>query len=220
MIAELLKQDIECLSTSDSVNDATDFLSREEATEIILADEGRYLYMLRELDIMSCMDDNTSLGLVAGDREGYFVYQEDHILKAFQKTQDNDLSILPVVNREMKYLGALKKEDILDYLSDSYSITDKESVIIIEHLARDFSLTTICSVIEQEGGKILGVLTAPADDQPERIWISITIHTNTLQQIISSLERHEFEIVAHMSNEENETIIKERYESLMTFLNV
>jgi len=134
--------------------------------------------------------------------------------------QENDLTIIPIIDKELNYKGAVRKDEILDFLSESYSISDKESVIILEHFARDYSLTEICNIIEQEGGKILGVLTSATPETSEKMWISLTIHTNMLQQTISSLERHEYNIVAHMSNEENETIIKERYESLMTFLNV
>ena len=218
MIAEVLKDTVLDLSPNDDIQRAMDVLSQEEIAEVIITEEGRYLYMLRELDIISGIGE--TLNTVSAEREGHFVYQDDHILKAFKKTQDNDLSIIPVVDREMKYLGAIRKEEILDYLSDSYSISEKESVIIIEHLARDYSLANISSIIEQEGGKILGVLMSPTENQNERLWISLTIHTNSLQHIISSLERHEYEIVAQMSDEENETIVKERYESLMNFLNV
>jgi len=218
MIVEIIKEEIDILAPTDSIATAMDVISQEEISEVIVCDDSRYLYMIRELDIMS--SDAKSLEDIAGGREGHFVYEQDHILKAFQKVQENDLTIIPIIDKELNYKGAVRKDEILDFLSESYSISDKESVIILEHFARDYSLTEICNIIEQEGGKILGVLTSATPETSEKMWISLTIHTNMLQQTISSLERHEYNIVAHMSNEENETIIKERYESLMTFLNV
>ena len=218
MIAELLKEELPHVAPQDKIAQAIDILQDEDISELIIAEEGQYLYMIREIDILSSLKE--TIGELNTAREGHFAFVEDHFLKALQKMHNNDLSILPVVDQEMKLKGALRKDDLLDYLCTGYVGTEQDSIIIIEQAMRDYSLATLSSIIEQEGGKVIGVFNAPVQGSNEKIWVSLTLNTLSLQQIISSLERHDFEIIAHMSGQENETMIKERYESLMTFLNV
>lgn len=218
MIAELLKSELPSVSTEANVAEALSILQNEEILEVVVTDNGRYQYMIREIDIISSAKEKISE--IIGEREGHFTYKEEHFLKSLQKMHTNDLSILPVLDKEMEYIGVLRKEDLLDYLCEGLALAEQESIIIIEQAIRDYSLASLSNVIEQEGGKILGVFIAPANMSTEKIWVSLTLKTVAFQKIVSSLERYGYEIIAHISAEESETMIKERYESLMTFLNI
>ncbi len=218
MIADILKVDIPSISHTERVVNAMDILQNEDITEIVITEGGRYLYMLREIDLMNSL--NTSIDKINAERGGHFVYEEEHFLKALQKLHSNDLTILPIVDKSMKYLGAVRKDDLLDYLCERYAVSNNESIIIIEQAIRDYSLAAISNIIEQEGGNVLSVFSAPARGSIQKLWVSLTIKTISIQKIVTALERYEYEIIAHMSGEEDGRMIKERFESLMTFLNV
>jgi predicted transcriptional regulator len=218
MIADILKDEIPSVPSEGSIEMASRILQKEDITEIVVTEDGRFVYMLRELDLISSSGEK--IQEITSAREGYFAYEEEHFLKSIQKMHVNDLSILPVVDTELKYLGALRKDDLLDYLCDQYTVSENESIIIIEQAMRDYSLAALSRIVEEEGGKVLGVFIGPSKFSSEKVWVSLTIQTGSLQKTVSSLERHEYDIIAHMSGEENETMMKERYESLMTFLNV
>tara|TARA_Y100000385_G_C13109390_1_gene651394 strand:+ start:15154 stop:15810 length:657 start_codon:yes stop_codon:yes gene_type:complete len=218
MIAEILIEKIEGASSEEKVENVANILQNEDITEIVVLENGRYIHMLREIDIMSSLKNRISE--ITTEREGYFAYEEEHFLKSLHKMHVNDLSMLPVVDKNMTYLGALRKESVLDYLCEQYAVSESDSIIIIEQGIRDYSLATISRIVEEEGGKVLGVFIGTAKGSKEKIWVSLTIQTTSLNKTVASLERHEYQIIAHMSAEENQTIIKERYESLMTFLNV
>ena len=117
-------------------------------------------------------------------------------------------------------MGAITKRKIEDYICDSYSVGSEGSIIIIEQALRDYSLATIANATEQEGAKILGLFINPAENNLEKIWISIKLNTLESGRIISALERHGLDVIAQIDNEYKGDGIKERYESFMTFLNV
>ena len=218
MIAEILKEEILSISSSASVKDVIELLNTEDISEAIVTDEGRYIYFIREIDILN--SSKNQISEINLDREGYFAYEDEHFLKSIHKMHINDLSVLPVVDQNMMYVGALRKDSLLDYLCEQYIISENESIILLEQAMRDYSLATLSRIIESEGGRVLGVFIGASKYNNEKIWVSLTVQTTSLNKTVAALERHEYEVIAHMSGEENDSMIKERYESLMTFLNV
>jgi len=218
MIAELLREDVGSIEVDEPVSKAINILNRYDISELAVTDNNRYSYLLRELDVLS--SGEKIIANISVEKEGYYVYEDDHFLHALIKMNTADLSIIPVISRDLEYKGVIRKSTLLDYFCDSYSLSGEGSIIIIEQNLRDYSLTSISNIIEQEGGKILGVITAPLERNTEKIWISLKLNTIAIGSIISSLERYEYVVVAQMSSDENENMIKERYESLMNFLNV
>lgn len=218
MIAELLREDIEAMDVNGNVSEAINLLNAQDVYELPITDGSRYVYLLRELDIMS--SDAEKMSEVSADREGHYIFEDEHILQALIKVNAHDLSIIPVLNRELEYKGALRRSEILDYICNSHSLSGEGSIIILEQYYRDYSLTTLANIIEQEGGKVMGIFTSAIENDMEKLWVSLKLNTHDTAAIISSLERHEYEIVAQMNGGENESVMKERYESLMNFLNV
>ena len=218
MIAELLLEDITSVEEKGTILDAITILDSQDISELAVTDNKTYIYLVRELDLMSSEED--MIADISVQREDHFVYEDDHFLQALIKMNNSDLSIIPVVSKDMKYRGAIRKSRLIDYMCDSYSLSGTGSIIILEQYLRDYSLTAVANIIEQEGGKIMGVFIVPAEKNSEKIWISFKLNAISINTIISSLERHEYVVVAQMSGDENKSLIKERYESLMNFLNV
>lgn len=218
MIAEVLREDIPSVELDDTLQRSLDIINANEVTEVSVTDRNKFLHILREIDLLT--SDAWKISDLNGDQEGAFIFRDDHFFQALIKINNLDLSLIPVVNREMEYMGAITKRKIEDYICDSYSVGSEGSIIIIEQALRDYSLATIANATEQEGAKILGLFINPAENNLEKIWISIKLNTLESGRIISALERHGLDVIAQIDNEYKGDGIKERYESFMTFLNV
>ena len=218
MIAEVLREDIPSVELDDTLQRSLDIINANEVTEVSVTDRNKFLHILREIDLLT--SDAWKMSDLNGDQEGAFIFRDDHFFQALIKINNLDLSLIPVVNREMEYMGAITKRKIEDYICDSYSVGSEGSIIIIEQALRDYSLATIANATEQEGAKILGLFINPAENNLEKIWISIKLNTLESGRIISALERHGLDVIAQIDNEYKGDGIKERYESFMTFLNV
>ena len=58
MIAEILIEKIEGVSSEEKVENVANILQNEDITEIVVLENGRYIHMLREIDIMSSLKQN------------------------------------------------------------------------------------------------------------------------------------------------------------------
>ena len=218
MIAEILREDIESVEKDGSIPEALDIIHAHDINEVAITERNKLHYLVREIDLID--QKSTQLSSLQIERENFFVYDDDHIFLGLIKMNTNDLSMIPVVNREMEYKGAMTKDDVVDYICDSVSHRGEGGVIIIEETFRDYSLSALANIVEQESGKILNVFISTVADNNDKVWISLKLNTLVLGNIISSLERHGYNVVAQITGEYGDNVIKERYESLMSFLNV
>ena len=53
MIADILKDEIPSVPSEGSIEMASRILQEEDITEIVVTEDGRFVYMLRELDLIS-----------------------------------------------------------------------------------------------------------------------------------------------------------------------
>jgi predicted transcriptional regulator len=218
MIAELLREDILSIEKNDALSQGQEIMNTNEISEIAVTDKNVLQFLLREIDLIDVQSLKASSLTI--EKENIFVFEDDHVFQAMIKMNNNDLSMIPVVNREMDYKGVLTKRNVIDYICDSHSIGGEGSIIILEETFRDYSLTNISNIIEQEGGKVIGLFITSVDQQSEKLWISLKLNTLIISNIIAALERREYNVIAQISGEHGENMIKERYESLMTFLNI
>lgn len=218
MIAEILREDIDSVEKDGTTQEALDIIHTHDINEVAITDRNKLFYILREIDLID--QDSTQLSALQMEKENHFVYDDDHIFLGLIKMNNNDLSMIPVVNRDMEYKGAMTKDDVIDYICDSVSHRGEGGIIIIEETFRDYSLSALANIVEQESAKILNVFISTVDSNSEKVWISLKLNTLVLGNIISSLERHGYDVVAQITGEYGDNVIKERYESLMSFLNV
>ena len=82
----------------------------------------------------------------------------------------------------------------------------------------DYSLTEIASIIESNNTKILSsyVISKPNSTNIE---ITLKLNKTNINSIIKDFERHDYIIQASYKEEDSDKDFKDRYESLMRFLN-
>ena len=90
---------------------------------------------------------------------------------------------------------------------------------MLEMPKRDYSLAEISRIIESEGVAIL-ISFLTADKDSEKVYVTVKINTQDAQHAIATLQRHEYHIRASFSEETYFEDLKERYDALMSYLNV
>ena len=175
MIAEILREYIPSVEQDALLEEAMDILNSNDITDIAVTEGNRFLHSIREIDLITSEAKNISD--IKSDPISAFVHNDDHIFKAMLRINNLDLSVIPVVDREMQYMGGITKDAIIDYICDSYSIGNEGGILILEETIHDYSMAKISSIIEQEGAKIFGVFVTPVEGQVEKLWISLKLNS-------------------------------------------
>ncbi|HOG20191.1 MAG TPA: CBS domain-containing protein, partial [Salinivirgaceae bacterium] len=93
-------------------------------------------------------------------------------------------------------------------------------IIVVEVHVNDYSLSQIAQIVEGNDAKILSMYVVSQPDSM-RLTITIKLNTSELTSIIRTFERYEYDIKATFEEKDTmKEVIRERYNSLMNYLNV
>ena len=217
-IERLISPLVPTLTPSDSGNRALELMEENNLTQLPLVEDDYYLALVQESEIMDW--DNQATKLSDSGRLSYkpAIPISAHPFDALRITNQMNLSVLPVVDFENKYLGAITRETLLKYITETSGLDNPGGIIVLEMLPRNYSLYQIARICENEDVSILfsQVYTTPDG------MLEVTLKTNrtSLEAVASSFERHEYRVKEVYGDQKNIEDVMGKYNLLMNYLNM
>ena len=206
------------LKTSDSGEEALTLMNINHVKHLPIVNDTQLLGLISEGDILN-HDLSDAIGGYQLSLVRPYSYESEHLFEVMSKMASNNLTVIPVVDRDENYLGLITQEDLIQFYASSFSFTEPGSIILIETNKHQYSLAEISRIIESENASILSSFLT-TDDESTNVLVTIKINRQDIGRIISTLERFEYEVKGSFTEEEYIDELKERYDSLMTYLNV
>lgn len=219
MIAEnLISTGILPLKTSDTGQDALGMMDDFHVRHLPIVNNQQLLGLISDDDIL-LHNEEDAIGSFALSVSKYYVKTNDHIYEVMRLLSDYQLTVIPVINHEGDYVGMISQEDVLNYFAKTATFAETGSIIVLSIQRRDYSLVEIARIVESEGAAILSSFITSI---PESILLEVTLKINrqNIQSILASFGRFDYEIKASFNEAEFYENLQERYDSLMSYLNV
>ena len=147
------------------------------------------------------------------------VFPDDHVYDVMRYLVEYKLTMVPVVDREGNYMGMVTSEDLLKFFAETSTFRDPGSIVILEMGRHDYSLAEIARIVESEGAIILSTFIRSFADT-ERIEVTVKINSQSIAATLSTFERFNYTVKASFNEKQLQDTLKERYDSLMNYLNV
>jgi acetoin utilization protein AcuB len=219
MIArDLISDEIIPLRTSDSGEDALERMDDYHVRHLPIVEKGQLLGLISEEEIFDA-DPQELIGAYDLKMVHPFVQDTVHIYETMRVLHEYRLTLVPVVDKENKYLGVVALSDLLKYFAESASLSEPGSIIVLEINKHNYSLSQIARIVESENGVILNSFITSLPDSTE-LEITLKINRPDIGRILSSFVRFGYEIKASFSESEYIDSLQEHYDSLMSFMSV
>lgn len=219
MIAEnLISSAILPLRTSDTGEEALQVMEDFYVRHLPIVNDTQLLGVISEDDVL-LHDIHEPVGSYALSLLKPYVKAQDHIYEIMRLLSENQLTIIPVVDFDHNYLGMIAMEDVLNYFAKTGTFSEQGSIIVLEMHRRDYSLSEISRIVESEGAAVLSSFIS-SDLDTSRIHVTIKINRPNIQNILATFERFDYEIKASFNESDYLESLKDRYDSLMSYLNV
>jgi len=219
MIAgELISQNVMPLRTSDSGDTALGMMGDFYIKHLPIVNSAELLGILSEDDILD-NDVEEAVGSYRLSLRNIYVRDFDHIYEAFKLFNVHQLTALPVVDYENNYTGMILLEDVVKVVAATFSITEPGGILVLEMSRRDYSLAEMAKIVESENANILSSYISPTIDT-NIVQVTLKINIPNLQSIIATFQRYKYLVKASYQETEYMDALKERYDSLMTYLEV
>lgn len=207
------------LTPEDTGDKAIDIMAENNLPELPVVDaDDHYMALITEDDILNWK--NTGDKISSSDSLAYkpAVHGSGHPFEAMRIMNQMNLSVLPVVDNDHKYIGSVTKDTLLKYITENSGIDAPGGIIVLEIAPRNYTLPEIARICENEDVVIMNMLA----NVNERGMLEITLKVNrsALDAVVSSFERHKYHVKAVYGEHSNNDDIADKYNLLMNYINM
>lgn len=219
MIASnLLSQTIIPLKTSDSGEEALSIMSDYYVKHLPIVNDKQLLGLISEDDILN-NDVQEAVGSFRLSMSRPYATEKDHIFEVMRIMSEYNLTVIPVVDSEDNYLGMVSQDDLLRFFATIGSFTEPGSIIVLEMSKRDYSLAQIARIVESENAAVLSSFITTNLDST-KIDVTVKINLQDVSAVLATFQRFDYTVKASFQESDYFDSLKDRYDSLMSFLNV
>jgi CBS domain-containing protein len=129
------------------------------------------------------------------------------------------LSVIPVIDKDENYMGIITRDELLNYFATQTDILEPGGILVLELNVKDYALAEIARIIESNGARILCIF-AITNYNSNKMELTIKVNQTDLQPIIAGLNRFNYIVKETFQEAEYFDNLKERYDSLMNYLNI
>jgi CBS domain-containing protein len=215
---QLISDSIIPLRTSETGETALGIMNEFYVRHLPIVNDKQLLGLISEEDILE-HDAHEPVGSYQLSLIRPFVKHNDHLYEILRLISEYRLTLIPVVDDEENYIGLVTMEDVLQFFSKTASFSEPGSIIVLEMGRQDYQLSQIAQIVESENATILSSFITTNLDSI-RIDITLKINRQNIQNILATFERFEYQIKASFNENEYTGTLRDRYDSLMAYLNV
>ncbi len=219
MIAqELISNTILPLRTSDTGDFALSIMNEFYVKHLPIVNNDQLLGLVSEEDILE-HDVEEAVGSYNLSMNRPYVSAGDHLFDVMRVMSEFNLTVVPVIEVEDQYVGLITQEDLIQYYASSFSFAERGSIVVLEMAKTEYSLSTLSQIVESENGVVLSTFITSDADSP-RVLVTLKINKQDITTILAAFRRYEYQINATFTETDYYDTLKERYDMLMSYLNV
>lgn len=216
-----LNTDVRPLTSQDSISAALGLMEEMDANSLPVIDSTtqKLIGQVSFKKLQGHTDHARSISDIELD-SAVKIYEAQHIFEAARLMLLYEMRFIPVVNNELEYRGTVRKQNVLEVLTDMLNLGAYGSVITIELDERDFSLSEIVHLIEMEGAKILGITVETPDANNRQFEVSVKLNLQDVSRVAATLRRYSYTISAEPGTEVLEMDLEHRADELIKYLDM
>ena len=216
--SNLISSSLITLHPDDDGTKALSLMDELRVNHLAVVRNTFYLGIISEKEILNWDSPDEFIDEHLTELSAPSVIGSQHLFDIIQVVEQNSLSIIPVLDEQKHYLGAISNRKLLYTIAKSTAVQSVGGVIVLQMKHNDYSMSEIARILESNNTKILSsyITSTPVDQEME---LTLKLNKIDMTAIIKDLERFDYKITASYKKDNQEEDFLDRYESLIRFLN-
>lgn len=214
---DLISPIIPTVNCSDSAARALGLMNEFHLSQLPIVEEEQYLCLLEESVILDWEDQEMLLKNVQFSHVKPAVRGSAHFFEALKLAGDYKLSLVPVIDEEAHYLGAIPQENLLFTLSHFNGVHESGGILVLGMDQNDFMLSEIARLAEAEDVHILGVHTCN-DTATGKLRVVLKTNRQDLNGFVATLRRFRYEVEDRFDTPPSDDQLQKNYDLLMNYI--
>jgi acetoin utilization protein AcuB len=216
---ELIADAIPPVHTSDSIQKAVDRMVEFRIRHLPIVNEDQFLGLLSENDLAGESDFQTPVGALALSLVNPYVLEEQHIYDVIRLFYERQLTVVPVLDANKNYSGLITINSLTQYFAALTSVEQPGGIIVLEINNKNNSLAHMAQIVESDNAQILSSYVRTFPDST-RMEVTLKVNKQDISTIIATFLRYEYDIKATFNHTDDNDNSRDRYNSLMNYLNL
>jgi len=209
--------DLKALSPNDPVEKAIKIFRNQPISHLPIVENNRLLGLISESDIPA-IDAHTLLKESAHLLDVFFAHSTTDVLELLKRFTMNETNILPILDKEKRYIGYFELNDILELCYNTPFLSEQGLTLIIEKAAKDFSFSEISQIVESNKAKLLGVFIT--ENRNDIIQLGVKFYSDEINEVIQSFRRYDYKVITEHKDDYFLETLKERSDYLRKYLSI
>ncbi len=189
---DFITEEFPVLKSYDTSAYALTLMEDFKLKHLPLVDGNQYRCLVSEKELLSLPNLSLPLGNLVFPSPN--VREDAGVYEVLDMITLHRLSLLPVVDTERGYRGAVTLEKLVDTLSELCNVGVSGSVLVLELGTRDYSLVDIARIVETNHAHILSLLSR-VEAETGRLRLIIKIDLADASPVIRSFERFNYTVL-------------------------
>jgi len=216
---ELINDAIPPVHTSDTIQKVADRMVEFRVRHLPIVNEEQFLGLIDENDMLGETDNQTPIGALALSMVNPYVLEDQHIYDVIWMFYERKLTIVPVLDARKNYLGLISINSLTEHFARLTAADQPGAIIVLEINNKNNSLAHMSQIVESDNAQILSSYVRTFPDST-RMEVTLKINKRDISTIIATFLRYEYDIKATFNHNDDNDNSRERYNSLMNYLNL
>lgn len=217
---DLISDVVPSLRTSDSGQKALYWMDIFRISHLPIVNNEDFLGLISDKDIYDSNMAEEPIGNHNLSLFSPFVTENQHVYEVIEMASRLSLTIVPVLDHNNHYKGAVTLNDLIHYFADFTAVKEPGAIIVLDMNVLDYSLSQIAQIVESNDAKILSMYIS-SHSASTRMELTLKINRNDLTSIIQTFTRYNYTIHStYMDHDDMDSLYENRYEMFMKYLSI
>lgn len=215
----MISASVPTLSLEDTVSQALQLMGDYHISHLPIIDDEKYVGLVSEDELINAEQETGSLKMLQSDFSKLSVNANNHVSEAVRVINENSISLMPVIDDETNWVGAITLPDLLKGIGKLNGVEEPGGIIILEVEKKDFSFSQLSKLVESNDAQILQLNTS-SDNNLGTLTVTIKINKLEVSAIVATFQRYDYLVKYYFGEELYENELKSNYDHLINYLNI
>ena len=189
-------------------------------SHIPVVDDDKYLGLISDKLIYDLNLTEEAVSSALDKLDTTHAHKDQHIFELAIVMYKLKISVLPVLDDDHYFLGAISLYDLARRFANLFSLQELGGVLVLEMNVNDYSITQISQIIEGNDVKILSFFI---DRKPgtNNMDVILKLNKEELSGVVQALMRYNYNVKAVYQDQSMlGDLYQDRYDQFMKFMNI
>ena len=216
---DLITNEIPPLRPNDTVARALDWMEEFKVSHLPVVEAQRLVGLVKDSVLIDRNDSKALVESIMERVEVPFVRGGQHIYDVMKLLVERGLTVVPVLDMNGMYLGAVNEHMALRRLAEVTNLREPGSLVVLELNMNDYSLQEIARIVEGNDARVLSVYCHTIAET-NRLEVTLKINREDISDILQTFERFEYEVKTTFQGSRFHEDLRGRYDELMRLINL